>query len=106
MSLFLRIQKIFIKILTEIKKNRRRIDKLFLEKSIFDFRLVPGSVFVKYFNSIILYLELGEHERKSYQKFYFIFILILESLTSHIYKLYCEFDIYDFVSDLFTNDDD
>jgi hypothetical protein len=64
-SLFFRIQKIFIKILTEIKKNRRRINKLFLEKSVFDLRPVPGSIFVKYFNPIILYLELGEHEHES-----------------------------------------
>jgi hypothetical protein len=66
MPLFLRIQKIFIRILAEIKKNRRRINKLFLEESIFNLRLVPDSIFVKYFNPIILYLELDEHERESY----------------------------------------
>jgi hypothetical protein len=65
---------------------------------------MPDSIFVKYFNPTILYLELDKHERESYQEPYFIFIFILESLASHIYKLYCESDIYDFVSDLFTND--
>jgi hypothetical protein len=64
MLLFLGIQKIIIRILTEIKKNRRRIDKLFLEKSIFDLRLMPGSVFVKYFDLIILCFELDKHERE------------------------------------------
>jgi hypothetical protein len=105
MPLFLRIQKIFIKILTKIKKNRRRINKSFLEKSIFNFRPMPGSVFVKYFNPTILCFELDEYERESYPKPFFIFILTLESLASHIYKLYCESDIYDFVSNLFINDD-
>jgi hypothetical protein len=33
-------------------------------------------------------------------------MLTLESLASQIYKLYCESDVYDFVSDFFTNDDD
>jgi hypothetical protein len=64
--LFFRIQKIFIKILTEIKKNRRRINKLFLEKSIFNLRPIPGSIFVEYFDLIILYFELNKHERESY----------------------------------------
>ena len=106
MFLFFRIQKIFIKILTEIKKNCRRLNKSLLEKSIFNLRLIPGSAFVKYFNPTTLYLELGEHERKLYQKPYFIFIFTLESLVSYVYKLYCESDVYDFVSDLFANNDD
>ena len=106
MSLFLRIQKIFIKVLAEIKKNRRRINKSLLEKSVFDVRLIPGSVFIKYFDSTTLYLELDEYERKSYQEPYFIFIFILKSLASHIYKLYYESNMYDFVSNLFANNDD
>ncbi len=42
MPQFLRIQKIFIMILAEIRKYRRRIDKstqLILEKSVYDPRL-------------------------------------------------------------------
>jgi hypothetical protein len=76
MLLLLRIQKIFIKVLAEIKKNRRRINKLFLEKSIFDFRLMPDSIFVEYFDLTILYFELGEHERELYQELNFNFIFI------------------------------
>jgi hypothetical protein len=94
MPLFLRIQKILIKILAEIKKNRRSINELFLEKSTFNLRPVPSSVFVEYFDLTILCLELDKHERESYQKLYFIFILILESLASHVYKLYCESDMH------------
>jgi hypothetical protein len=33
-------------------------------------------------------------------------MLTLESLASQIYKLYCESDVYDFVPEFFTNDDD
>jgi hypothetical protein len=65
MPQFLRIQKIFTRVLAEIKKNRRRIDESFLEKSVFDLRSVPGSVFIECFHLIILCLELGEHERES-----------------------------------------
>jgi hypothetical protein len=65
---FLRIQKFFIIILTEIRKYRRRINKSaqpILEKSIYDPKLTQDSVFVEYFDLIILYFELGEYERES-----------------------------------------
>jgi hypothetical protein len=69
MPQFRRIHKIFTKVLMKIKKNHRRINKNaqpILEKSVYDSKLMQDSIFVKYFDPIILYLELNEHERESY----------------------------------------